>query len=247
MKPLTFEEVVRNNLIKIQSSPRYRKITDEEYQALKIESFQRLARQEAEQLKRNQLSQLDKVGLYESELNMTWDMVIPGMSDGTRAVEAVRPKYEAGHGLVFLWGTYGQAKTLVGKILISIAVREGKRAAYANMASVLDDIRLSFDDQYQSTELLRRMDYWISRDVLFLDELDKVSGTQWAQERMFQLLDQRYTRAVREEALTVIASNKSTAGLDGYLKSRLADKRLGPVVYLNGKDGRQTAPAGWNH
>jgi DNA replication protein DnaC len=187
-----------------------------------------------------------RMGLKDDELTLEWEAVRPGVSDGQKAVDAVRPKYMQGHGMIFLWGTYGQAKTLVGKVLTATAFRDGKRAAYANISSVLDDIRLAFDSpEHKTTELLRRMDWWISRDVLFLDEIDKSNDTPWAQERMFQLLDQRYTRAIREEALTVIASNKSDAALDGYLRSRLQDRRLGPVVYLNGSDGRKVMPEGY--
>ena len=183
------------------------------------------------------------IGLHESELSLTWDAVKPDISDGMKAVNAVKPAYERGWGMIFLWGTYGQAKTLIGKILTATAFRDGKSAVYANVLNALDNIRLAFDEQeHKTTELLRRMDYWISRDVLFLDELDKVNSTSWAQERMFELLDRRYVRAIREEAFTVISSNRSDAALDGYLKSRLNDKRLGPVVRLNGIDGRTVMP-----
>jgi len=187
-----------------------------------------------------------RIGILESEINkLSWSYVNPKISDGMKAMEAVKPAYERGHGAIFLWGTYGQAKTLIGKILIATAFREGKRAAYANVSNVLDDIRLAFDErEHKTTALLKRMEYWISRDVLFIDELDKVNETDWARERLHQLLDQRYMRAIREEALTVIASNQSDGDLDGYLKSRLHDSRLGPVVYLNGTDGRQFMPKG---
>jgi DNA replication protein DnaC len=188
-----------------------------------------------------------RIGLREDELGLSWAAIKPNISDGAKALKAVQPAYTRGWGMVFLWGSWGQAKTLIGKVLTATATREHKRAAYANVSNVLDDIRLAFDEQeHKTTELLRRIDWWISRDVLFLDELDKSNDTPWAQERLFQLLDQRYMRAVREEALTVIASNKSTDALDGYLKSRLSDRRLGPVVYLNGPDGRQVMPDGYH-
>jgi DNA replication protein DnaC len=187
-----------------------------------------------------------RIGMREDELSLTWAAIKSDVSDGLKALNAVRPAYARGHGMVFLWGTYGQAKTLVGKVLTATAIRDGKSAAYANVSSVLDDIRLAFDEkEHKATELIRRIDWWISRDVLFLDELDKSNDTPWAQERMFQLLDQRYTRAIREEALTVIASNKSDGDLDGYLRSRLNDRRVGPVVYLDGPDGRQVMPDGY--
>lgn len=186
-----------------------------------------------------------RTGLVPAEVHMTWDLVKPKISDGVKAVKAVKPRFEAGHGMVMLIGGYGQGKTLVGKILIAEALRQGKSAAYANMARILDDIRLAFDSpEAKSTELIRRMDWWNGLRVLFIDELDKMNRTDWAQERMFELLDRRYTRAVREEALTVVATNSALDDLDGYLRSRLMDNRLGPIVELQGADGRLSVPAG---
>lgn len=191
---------------------------------------------------------LSMIGLREDELNLNWSMVKPNISDGMKGVNAVKPAYELGHGFIMLHGSYGQAKTLIGKILVSTALRDGKKPAYANVSSVLDNIRLAFDDpEHKTTELLRRIDWWISRDVLFLDELDKNNDTQWARERLFQLLDQRYVHAVREESLTVIASNGSDKELDGYLQSRLHDKRIHSIVYLNGNDGRKVMPKGYKY
>lgn len=191
---------------------------------------------------------LQRIGLTQDEIDrLKWSMVKPDISDGHLAVGPVRDAYERGHGLIFLYGSYGQAKTLIGKILVATAYREGKSASYANMASVLDDIRLSFDTQHQNTELLRRMEYWIQRDVLFLDELGRTNETGWAKERIFQLLDQRYTRAIREQSLTVLASNTSNGELDGYVASRLQDQRVGPIIHLNGPDGREVMPKGYKY
>lgn len=185
-------------------------------------------------------------GIGENELDMDWSLVKPGISDGMKGMNAVRSAYIIGHGFIFLHGAYGQAKTLIGKILTATAMRDGKKAAYANVSTVLDNIRLAFDEQeHKTTELLRRIDWWINRDVLFLDELDKNKDTEWAHQRMFELLDQRYMRAIREEALTVIASNGGDKELDGYLRSRLNDSRLGPVVFMNGNDGRSVMPKGY--
>jgi DNA replication protein DnaC len=229
---------------RLQASELYRPIDSEEYERLKAAQLEQVAMRAHEAIKLD----YERIGLREDELSLTWSAIQPNISDGTKARDAVKPAYEKGFGMVFLWGSWGQAKTLIGKILTATAVRDHKRAAYANMSAVLDDIRLAFDEpEHKTTELLRRVDWWIKRDVLFLDELDKSNDTPWAQERIFQLLDHRYTRAIREEALTVIASNGSDKELDGYLKSRLNDRRLGPVVYLNGPDGRESMPDGYRY
>jgi DNA replication protein DnaC len=227
---------------KMIASGRYRPITEDEYRRLQREQHAKLALAEREKYKPDYA----RLGILETEAGLTWSAVKPNVSDGIKGLEAIKPAYERGWGMVFLWGTWGQAKTLLGKIVTATAFRDGKRTAYANISSVLNDIRLAFDErEFKTTELLRRMDWWIERDVLFLDELDKANGTPWAQEQIFILLDRRYQMAVREEALTIIASNSSTAELDGYLKSRLHDRRVSKIVELNGHDGRQVAPDEW--
>lgn len=242
MASTTMRQITLATIEKMKASGRYQPVDEDTYKRLKIMQMQKVNEQEQANFKPD----LSRIGIDERELSLDWTAIKPNVSDGMKAVQAVKPAYERGYGMVFLWGSWGQAKTLIGKVLTATAYRDNKRAAYANMSSVLDDIRLAFDEQeHKTTELLRRIDWWINRDVLFLDELDKSNDTPWAQERIFQLLDQRYSRAIRQEALTVIASNRSNGELDGYLKSRLNDRRLGPVVYLNGADGRQVAPDDW--
>jgi DNA replication protein DnaC len=188
------------------------------------------------------------IGLHPGDLGLDWSDIKPGISDAAKAVEAVRPAFERGHGLIFLWGSYGQAKTVIGKILVAQAHAAGKRAAYANFMDALENIRLAFDEQeHKTTELIRRIDWWTSRDVLFLDEFDKCKDTPWAMDRKYQIINRCYQRAIREESLTVIASNRGDDEVDGYIRSRLKDGRLGPIVHLEGADGREVMPHGWKH
>ena len=212
----------------------------EEYERLKAAQWQLSYAKEDNAARRN----WKRIGIAESEAGLNWQAVKPGISDGMKALEAVKPAYEQGYGIVFLHGNWGQGKTLIGKILIATAIRAGKNAAYANVSDALDDIRLAFDAEHQSTELLKRMDWWSSLDVLFLDELDKANQTPWAQDQLFKLLDKRYTLAVRESGLTVIASNSNVDQLDGYLQSRIHDARVGTVVHLQGADAREVMPKG---
>ena len=194
-----------------------------------------------------------RVGLTADEVhNLTWDLVKKGVNQADRACEVTRCAYMSGHGTVFMYGGYGQGKSLVLKIAVATALNEGKHAAYANLAGVLDDIRIAYDErENKMTELVRRMEWWTSLDVLAIDELDKVGQTEWARERIFQLLDARYQRAVRQEALTVIAANyQNTDELSGYLKSRIEDNRFvanGYVIHLKGTDGRKSMPKNWKY
>ena len=154
----------------------------------------------------------------------------------------IKEAYMAGAGLFLLYGRYGQGKSLILKVTAVSALADGKSAAYANMSAVLDDIRLGYDTHDQAmSELVRRMKWWIDLDVLCIDELDKTSETPWAKERLFRLLDERYARAVRAEALTVIAANYERLDeLTGYLRSRMEDALFGDnLIYMDGPDARK--------
>jgi DNA replication protein DnaC len=206
------------------------------------------------QAKSLQAGEVDpRVGLTPDEVrNLTWNLVKRGVNQADQACEITKRAYMSGHGIVFMYGGYGQGKSLLLKIAVAAALNDGKRAAYANLAGVLDDIRIAYDErENKMTELVRRMEWWASLDVLAIDELDKVGQTEWARERIFQLLDARYQRAVRQEALTVIAANyQSTDELSGYLKSRIEDNRFvanGYVIQLKGSDGRKSMPKNWKY
>lgn len=206
-------------------------------------------------LKRDLLSGADsRLGLQPDEIDgYHWGLVRPGISDGDKGRNAARRAYELGHGLVMLYGTFGQAKTLTLKIAVAQALRDGKSAAYANMSAIIDDLLMAYDEEsHRQTELLRRMDFWKSLPILAIDELDKVNATPWARQRIHQLLDHRYMLAIRMQALTVLAANTSPErgldDLDGYLVSRLRDSRFadaGMLVELNGPDGRAAMPQGY--
>jgi len=138
-----------------------------------------------------QVGEIDpRVGLTPDEVrNLTWGLVKKGVNHADQACAVTKRAYISGHGMVFMYGGYGQGKSLVLKIAVAAALNEGKRAAYANLAGVLDDIRTAYDErENKMTELVRRMEWWTSLDVLAIDELDKVGQTEWARERIFQLI-----------------------------------------------------------
>jgi DNA replication protein DnaC len=194
-----------------------------------------------------------RCGLTADEIkNLTWSNVLPDISDGVKALRAVKAGYENKSGMVLLYGTYGQAKTLTMKIAVAQAMREGKRAAYARLSRVLNDIRLAFDQKEGKTRaLLEKIEWWNGLDLLCVDELDKASSTDWAEGVIFDMFDDRWVKAVRGEALTIAAANFADAdAVPGYLKSRLEDNRFaafGGAVYLSGSDGRKSMPEGYRY
>lgn len=186
-----------------------------------------------------------RYGLTANEVeNLNWGLILDAISDGPKAAAAVRGALAEPGAMAYLYGSFGQAKTLSLKIAIAETLRAGKTAVYANMVQILDDLKLSFDAEEDSQhELMHRIQFWQNLPVLAIDELDKANMTEWAKERIHQLLDQRWVRAIRGEGVTLLAANSPATDLSGYLASRIKDSRFKPfVVKLDGPDGRQSMP-----
>lgn len=184
----------------------------------------------------------DRCGISPDELrNMSWSSFDRDTA-GLKAAQQLKALYQKGFGMAALFGSYGLGKTLLLKVTTVVALTDGKLAAYANVSDVLDDIRLAYDSPDAMRSLVERANWWADLDVLCLDEMDKISATSWAQERLFRLLDIRYNLAIQQKALTIIAGNyTSIEQLPGYLRSRLEDNRFaGGLIYLGGRDMRKT-------
>jgi DNA replication protein DnaC len=78
-----------------------------------------------------------------------------------------------------------------------------------------------------------------SARLLILDDLGTQSSTSWAQEKLFQILNHRYTARLP----TVITSNQSLEDIDLRLRSRLADPDLARIVTILAPDFRRSGVA----
>jgi hypothetical protein len=211
----------------------------------------------AQNIKRDISDGKGRGGLTANELaTLDWDLVIPGISDGTKAMKFVKPAVERGYGMGIMLGKWGQAKTLLMKIAVAKFIHDGKSAHYIKLTTLMDDIRTAYDEkENKMTALVNKIREWQSLDLLCLDEIDKDTGTDWAETRLFDLVDERWVLAVRQSALTLFASNYASPNeIPGYLRSRIEDNRWAipnedghPAsfcVYLNGADGRKSMPDG---
>lgn len=122
------------------------------------------------------------------------------------------------------------------------------------LAGLLDYLRQAFDPQAASS-FTARYERMLRAEVLALDEVDKCSMTAWADEKLFELVDDRYRRA--SECLTLIATNQRLCDRDksgkvtktysvlpesrhsGAIMSRLLDGRF-LVVDMGDEDVRRT-------
>jgi DNA replication protein DnaC len=138
---------------------------------------------------------------------------------------------ESAHGIFTFYGDYGTGKTHLLMSIVNGFTSIGVRAVYSLASDILDDIRSGY--QNKTSDFLSQ---YQGIRVLCIDELDKVSLTDWAKEALHKLIDHRYQQS--DKYLTVFASNLSPFQYPDelhYLSSRMTG---GEVVEVKGADMR---------
>jgi DNA replication protein DnaC len=165
-------------------------------------------------------------------------------NDAMNAAPIVRALVERGYGMALLIGRNGLGKSLLLKIAVAVSIRAGRFSAYAQAAAVLDEIRDAYSEDNPQESALERLGRWMESPVLCLDELGRTSNTAWANEKLFQLINQRYTLAVRNEALTLIATNMKFGELSPAIADRFQDSRC-VILRFEGDSVRPLIDQSW--
>lgn len=147
------------------------------------------------------------------------DLTPEERSNLQQVVEHCRRFAAAPHGWLILSGTFGTGKT---HLAAAIANEQIDRAQVDAMLIVvpdlLDHLRATFSPQ-ASTSYDRRFDEIKRTPFLVLDDLGTESATPWAREKLFQLLNYRYSAALP----TVITTTSEPEQIDPWLRTRMLD------------------------
>lgn len=155
--------------------------------------------------------------------------------NGNRAAwEAARSVAGNPRGWLTLWGSYGPGKTHLLAATVNACTQHRIAAIYYTLPDLLDKLRGSYGvDGFSGL-----FDKLVAVRVLALDEVDKVRLTDWAIEKVYQLIDARYRELDR--LATLFAMNiepDPSEDVMGYLFSRMHDHR-NQVVEVGGGDAR---------
>lgn len=136
-------------------------------------------------------------------------------------------------GWLVLEGTYGCGKTHLAAAVANERLRHGDFVLFVTSPDLLDHLRGTYapDSEVGYDETFDRVR---NADVLVLDDLGVENPSQWAQEKLFQLLNYRYTQRLP----TVITTNQDIDRLDARIRSRVLDVERTRRVVITAPDYR---------
>jgi DNA replication protein DnaC len=178
--------------------------------------------------------QMNALGALEMLNEMTFDNFRPdGIALPAERKRTLRAAYDAArsfaaqpHGWLLLTGSFGVGKTHLAAAIGNEVTSRGGKPIFVLVPDLLDHLRSSFSPNSDEPfdELFERMK---DSQLLILDDLGAESATEWAREKLFQLLNHRYLRRLP----TVITSNRPSEVFEPRLRSRLMDYDL--VVHMH--------------
>ncbi len=161
-----------------------------------------------------------------------------GNNGNTAALQAAVSFAQTPVGWLTLWGSYGPGKTHLLAAVVNHCAVNRVAACYYTLPDLLDKLREGYaDDGF--TGLYDRL---VNVPVLAIDEVDKVRLTDWAIEKIYQLVDARYRDLDTRGTLYAMNVDPDPGDSEmGYLYSRMRDRRC-RVVEVAGGDARRIAP-----
>ena len=136
------------------------------------------------------------------------------------------------NGWLLLKGEYGCGKTHLAAAIANEVISMGVQTLFLTVPDLLDWLRYSFGSKEGSYE--SRFEEIKNIRFLVLDDLGTQNTTPWAREKLFQIINHRYTHKLP----TVITTNLSLNAIDDRISSRLQDRELVIKIQIDAPDFR---------
>jgi len=136
-------------------------------------------------------------------------------------------------GWLLLEGTYGCGKTHLAAAVGNQRLRYEESVLFITTPDLLDHLRSTYgaDSESGYDEMFDRLR---NAPMMILDDLGVENPSAWAQEKLFQLLNHRYSHQLP----TVITTNADLDMLDPRIRSRLLDDNVIHRIRISAPDYR---------
>ena len=194
-------------------------------EAIRLEEEQRRLEEWADQVERKTRRLLETIPRRYREARVTHPQVKAWLEN--------YPTDRTRDGLYFVGGT-GTGKTWEMFGLFRAVVEEGRTSCrFASMPTMLDELR-----PREAADSWAILDGYIGASLLFLDDLGAHKPSEWAEEKLYQVIDQRW----QWERPTIVATNVPK-NLGSIVGERVASRLAGTceLVKLVGSDRRRSA------
>ena len=132
-----------------------------------------------------------------------------------------------------LAGNHGTGKTHLAVAIANYRLERGSPSIFIVVPDLLDRLRatfsptsdVSYDELFESAREV---------ELLILDDLGAQSSTPWAQEKLYQIINERYNRRLP----TVMTSNMRLDDMEMRLRSRIGDTTLADNYWIQAPDVR---------
>ena len=187
-------------------------------------------------------SRLFRMSDLEELQHMTFESFVPRgrVGIGERARSTLEQAYnharlfaEDPEGWLLLQGGYGCGKTHLAAAAANAAVERGVSTLFLTVPDLLDTLRYAFSGPAGAFE--ERFEQVRRVPLLVLDDFGTQNATDWAKEKLFQILNYRYINHLP----TIITTNLALDEIEGRMRSRLSDPELVTEVRILAPDYRR--------
>lgn len=138
-------------------------------------------------------------------------------------------------GWLLVQGEYGCGKTHLAAAIGNFCSDLGVPTLFITVPDLLDTLRFAYHANAGAFE--ERFETVRRSPLLVLDDFGTQNATEWAQEKLFQILNFRHVNRLP----TVITTNLALEQIEGRIRSRLIDSELVHKVGIRAPDYRRPA------
>lgn len=190
---------------------------------------------ELDERRDEELRRLSNLDSFNDHTFESFDPDTPGMEEAYEAALAFAQ--EPGHNWLFLSGPCGVGKTHLAVAIARYAIDWHRMSVYfAVVPDLLDHLRSTFDPKSGSA-YDERFATIRNAPLLVLDDLGTENATPWAKEKLYQIINHRYS----EQMPTVVTTNVDLSikgKIDERIYSRIMDHRLTEHIAIDADDFR---------